>query len=611
MERDNAQLPLFSRHHHYSSDLDATEGLREPQASSSAASTKRELLLRAALALVSAVALLLLLALLPLKLYVLALAAWVKTHPFVGTFAVIAFFWAAIPLWVPSTVLEMVAGSLFGVAHGLAVIVVGKTGGSLLAFLAARRLGKVAIGDYLAAKFASFRALCDVLNSASWKPLLLFQLSSVPNTVKCYALAITDVSAARFAVSSAVGGMPHSMLWANIGDQASDIAAIVSGRSELSSGRLGLIVAGGAVTTVAMAALVVYTRRQLRELQKRECGSGSEEESLLLGIETLHRPDNVGKRQHSPSRTPPRWGWQLSGKLKRRLAIGVALAAATAALCWLVSAVPLHEYSTALSRWIQANKAAGSVVFPLVYWLLVPLCIPSSMFDLIGGSVFGVFYGVVLNTVGKTGGALLAFALGKKLGRERVGGYLEANFPAFSAVSAILQSESWKPLMLVQLSTLPHAVKSYGLAITDVSTYRFLVSSFVTALPFTILLTQVGSQTQELLAHASQQQPEAGASGVQAALFIAGIVLTLATMVFFVVYTKREIQRQLSRVASKQSFDAACESVVVVDMPSDGEATRETRGHSGRTPSMTEFLLPATLESSSSEGVPKQRCSIV
>lgn len=279
MESADAQLPLFSGHRRHSTASDALEGLQD---SVSGATTRRELVLRVALVAVSAVALLLLLALLPLKLYVLALATWVKTHPFVGTFAVIAFFWAAIPLWVPSTVLEMVAGSLFGVTHGLVVIIVGKTGGSLLAFLAARRLGKVVIGDYLAAKFASFRALCAVLNSASWKPLLLFQFSSVPNTVKCYALAITDVSAVRFAVSSAVGGLPHSVLWANIGDQASDLAAIVSGRSALSSGRLGLVVAGSAVTAVAMAALVVYTRRQLRELQKRECGSGSEEESLLF-----------------------------------------------------------------------------------------------------------------------------------------------------------------------------------------------------------------------------------------------------------------------------------------------------------------------------------------
>lgn len=329
-------------------------------------------------------------------------------------------------------------------------------------------------------------------------------------------------------------------------------------------------------------------------------------------VQTLRRPDSTAsKRHHALPPQPPRTGFfQVSSKLKRRLALGLALVAVSATLGWLVAALPLQAYATALTQWIQENKAAGSVVFPLVYWLLVPLCIPSSMFDLVGGSVFGVFYGIVLNTIGKTGGALIAFAVGKKLGRERVGVYLETNFPAFSAVSTLLQSESWKPLLLVQLSTLPHAVKSYGLAITDVSTYRFVVSSFVTALPFTVLLTQIGYQTQELLAHAHESSAgvSSSSSGVQTAMFIAGIVVTVATMVFFVVYTKREIQRQLSQVASEQSVGAATVDSLVVDMPVDCDATGEGRGRNDRTPSMTEFLLPAMHETSSSnEGGPKQR----
>lgn len=244
---------------------------------------KRALLRKTALVALALFAALLLLTLLrSTSLDVFALASWVKAHVVLGTLAVMLLFCVAIPLCVPSTVLEMVAGSLFGVVHGLVVILIGKTSGSLLAFLLGRRLGKDAIGGYLARKFPTFRALSDVLNSASWKPLLLFQLSSIPNIAKCYGLAITSVSPWRFAVSSAVGGLPHAVLWANIGDQASDLAAVMSGQSELSTGRLGMLVAGAVITAVAMASLVLYTRRQLHELQKRECRSGSEEETYLL-----------------------------------------------------------------------------------------------------------------------------------------------------------------------------------------------------------------------------------------------------------------------------------------------------------------------------------------
>lgn len=272
------ELPLY-QHHQRPSSLSDDNATQQQQ-------YKRLLLLRTALAAAAVVVALLLLSLLPVKLYVLALSSWVKTHTFLGTFAVIFFFWTAIPLCIPSTVLEAIAGSLFGVVHGLIVILIGKTGGSLLTFLLGRKLGKAMIGDYLTTNFPTFRALSAVLTSReSWKPLLLFQLSSIPNVVKCYGLAITDISSFRFAVSSALGGLPHAVLWANIGDQASDIAAIVSGQSELSSGRLAMLVGGAVLTAVAMALLVVYTKQQLAELQKRECRSGSEEETYLLNLE--------------------------------------------------------------------------------------------------------------------------------------------------------------------------------------------------------------------------------------------------------------------------------------------------------------------------------------
>lgn len=308
--------------------------------------------------------------------------------------------------------------------------------------------------------------------------------------------------------------------------------------------------------------------------------------------QTLQLLDAVKKSQ---SRT-----CALSARATRWLKIGTALIVVNYALYYLLCMVPLKHYSMALMEWIQANKLIGSIVFPLVYWLLTPLCIPSSMFDLIGGSVFGLFYGIVLNTIGKTGGALITFALGKKIGRERVGGYLETNFPTFSVISTILQSESWKPLLLVQLSSLPHAVKSYGLAITDVSTYRFVVSSFVAALPFTIVLTQIGYETQEMLLASESSvggSSASNSSSAQVALFALGMVLTVATMVFFVIYTRKELQRQLSKVGATEKRD------------NDSTVAKHNDDFESKDLELIvlEHLLPTTQPTSSHESVPKQR----
>lgn len=325
---------------------------------------------------------------------------------------------------------------------------------------------------------------------------------------------------------------------------------------------------------------------------------------------------SVSKR---PRGTPvPRTCSVFSRQTWRRLKLAAAIGIGGLALYTLASTLPIEETSAALTEWIRAHETAGFVVFPLVYWLLIPLCIPSSMFDLIGGSVFGMFYGIVLNTIGKTGGALLAFALGKKIGRERVGGYLETNFPMFTAVAAILESESWKPLLLVQLSTLPHAVKSYGLAITDVSTYRFMVSSFVTALPFTVLLTQIGYQTQEMLAHSHASSAAAatntGSSSAETLLLVVGILFTLGTMAFFVIYTKREINRQLAKVGAidKRSTSAAASVYIISSGAESSSRHRDDDVDYDNEDDMSERLLTDMCSTScSSDNVPKHRSSFV
>lgn len=261
----------------------------------------RQRLLRILFGIALAVLVVVLVYQLPLKPFFLATSAWIKQHTFLGTFVAIALFMLAIPLCVPSTIVETLAGSLFGVVHGTMVTVVGKTCGSLLTFWIGRKVGNAMIGDYLATNFPTFRALTKVFNRASWKPLILFQLSSIPNLIKCYGLAITNVSSMRFALSAMVGNVPHAVIWANIGSQASDIAAILYGKSELSQDKLLLLVGGAVLTVLAMAFLVVYTKRELQELQKLECPSGSEDEptpiSISIAIDTerglaMHSDEN-------------------------------------------------------------------------------------------------------------------------------------------------------------------------------------------------------------------------------------------------------------------------------------------------------------------------------
>ncbi|CAI5729272.1 hypothetical protein KXD40_008574 [Peronospora effusa] len=239
-----------------------------------------------------------LLSVLPIYEYLVTITKWVEGHLILGTLGFILVFWVAVPLCLPATALEMIAGSLFGVPHAVVAIIVGKTGGSTLAFLMGRYMGKEMIGGYLRTKFPTFRAFSEVLNSPSWKPIVLYQLSSIPNLVKAYSLAITQVSVTRFIVSSAIGSIPHAVLWAYIGEQATDITSILAGETKMTTSRMVMVVTGISLTVLAIAFLVVYTKRQLQTLQKRERRSSSEEGQLLSVEINATTPGSVKISSH-------------------------------------------------------------------------------------------------------------------------------------------------------------------------------------------------------------------------------------------------------------------------------------------------------------------------
>lgn len=212
----------------------------------------------------------------PVKAYLRHVKAWVEAHHVGGIIVLPILIWIALPLWIPCSLLEIIAGSLVGMAEGILLGMFGKMAGALTAFMIGRQLGKKRIGEYLMAKVPAFRALCDVLQSCDWKPLLLLQLSGLPNAVKCYGLSITSVSLWRFTVSSLVGNLPYSIVWTYIGRQTAVILASASTSSgsstasaaHISTPQLVILIVGLVVTFLALATLSFYARKHL-QLQAR------------------------------------------------------------------------------------------------------------------------------------------------------------------------------------------------------------------------------------------------------------------------------------------------------------------------------------------------------
>ncbi|KAF4323934.1 hypothetical protein BBO99_00002346 [Phytophthora kernoviae] len=231
--------------------------------------------------------------------------------------------------------------------------------------------------------------------------------------------------------------------------------------------------------------------------------------------------------------------------------------------------------------WIQANPTMGAMLLPLILCVGIPLCIPSPGFEILAGSMFGIVYGSLLCVVGKTAGQLIAFALAKRFGKDRINGYMQTNFPAFAALATVLQNSSWKPLLLIQVANMPHLVKCYGLAIADISTYRFAVSSAVGGLPYAILWAYIGYHSKGLVIGSDENevnQLQETSFRQRMVIGVGGAVFTVVGMWWLVVYTKKQLHSELQRATkhlhrSSEDSDDTC--ITISSSDDDDEVERQ------------------------------------
>ncbi|GMF17608.1 unnamed protein product [Phytophthora lilii] len=227
--------------------------------------------------------------------------------------------------------------------------------------------------------------------------------------------------------------------------------------------------------------------------------------------------------------------------------------------------------------WIQANPTMGAMLLPLILAVGIPLCIPSPGFEILAGSMFGIVTGTFLCVVGKTIGQLIAFLVAKHLGRDRINSYMQANFPTFAALATVLQSSSWKPLLLIQVANVPHLVKCYGLAIADISTYRFAVSSAMGGLPYAILWAYLGHHSKNLVSSSSTSDSgavELGETSFRQRMVIGvgGTVLTVLGMWWLVVYTKKKLHSELQRAKHlHRSSEDSDDTVITISSSEDDD----------------------------------------
>ena len=180
---------------------------------------------------------------------------WVEDSGAFGVVVFAAIYVAATLLLLPSAVLNIAAGALFGLAWGVGAVMAGAMLAAFIAFEIARHL----LGERIKAHYTRSgtpAAIDKALRSEGWKAVALLRLSPVvPFAVKNYLFGVSRVHMRDYLIGTFLGKLPGAVVLTALG---------TTGRAamDLSGPARWSLLAGGIAATVLVSWLIGRTARR-------------------------------------------------------------------------------------------------------------------------------------------------------------------------------------------------------------------------------------------------------------------------------------------------------------------------------------------------------------
>jgi uncharacterized membrane protein YdjX (TVP38/TMEM64 family) len=167
---------------------------------------------------------------------------------------------------VPSTVLTLAAGALFGIVHGLIYAFIGATLGSTCAFLLGRH-GARRLVERRLAEMPKFAAVERAAAVEGRRIVFLLRLSPVvPFNFLNYALGLTTISVWDFMLAG-FGSLPGELIYTYWGRVSGEALALAEEATAPRNASYYAFLAAGLVATLVATALVTRAaRRALRDV---------------------------------------------------------------------------------------------------------------------------------------------------------------------------------------------------------------------------------------------------------------------------------------------------------------------------------------------------------
>jgi len=182
------------------------------------------------------------------------------------------------------------------------------------------------------------------------------------------------------------------------------------------------------------------------------------------------------------------------GRSLLRLALALLLMTAAA---WVTIHLDQIDVAT-LDGWLGSLGLWAPFGYIALYAIATVILVPGVVFSLAGGALFGPFWGSILNLIGGTLGATLAFLAARYIAggwvTRKAGGLLKR-------MIAGVDAEGWRFVAFVRLVPLfPYVLSNYALGLTHIPFHHYVIATFVRMAPAAVAYTWLGHAGREALA---------------------------------------------------------------------------------------------------------------
>ncbi|WP_298626594.1 VTT domain-containing protein [uncultured Legionella sp.] len=157
---------------------------------------------------------------------------------------------------------------------------------------------------------------------------------------------------------------------------------------------------------------------------------------------------------------------------------------------FIACAITFQHYSLEIIKLIDDLGWIAPVLFIITYCLASLLLLPTMVLTLAGGAIFGPVFGLLLNLVGATTGAGLAFLITRHLAYDW---FSNKKGEKLNQLIAGVDEKGWLFVALLRLIPIvPFNLVNYGMGITGIRFRLYLLTTFVFLIPAEIIYTYFG-----------------------------------------------------------------------------------------------------------------------